>query len=81
MAAALNEGRTDATIRARRDETEPPQESVNTGGASSSSAGADVHMRLTQRWQTTVGASRRTMTWCADWTCVTSSVGIPQMYT
>ena len=30
-AAAPNEGRTDATKRARRDEIEPPQESANTG--------------------------------------------------
>ena len=44
-AAAPNEGRTDATKRVRRDEIEPPQESANTGGASSSSAGADVDMR------------------------------------
>ena len=42
---ALSEGGTDATKRARQDEVEPPQESANTGGASSSSAGADVGMR------------------------------------
>ena len=44
-AVAPNDGRTDAAIRARRDETEPPQESANTRGASSSLAGADVDMR------------------------------------
>ena len=43
--AALSEGRTDATKRARQDEVEPPQESANTGGASSSSAGADVDVQ------------------------------------
>ena len=41
-----SEGRTDATKRARQDEIGPPQESANTRGASSSSAGADVEMRL-----------------------------------
>ena len=44
--AVPSEGRTDATKRARQDELETPQESANTGGASSSSAGADVDMRL-----------------------------------
>ena len=44
--AVPNEGRTDATKRARQDELEMPQESANTGGASSSSAGADVDMRV-----------------------------------
>ena len=43
--AAPSDGRTDATKRARQDEVGPPQESANTGGASSSSAGADVHVR------------------------------------
>ena len=42
--AVPNEGRTDATKRARQDELEMPQESANTEGASSSSAGADVDM-------------------------------------
>ena len=32
--------------RARQGELEPPQESSNTGGASSSSAGAGVDMRV-----------------------------------
>ena len=41
-----SEGRTDATKRARQDELETPQESANTGGAASSSAGADVDMRV-----------------------------------
>ena len=41
-----SEGRTDATKRARLDELETPQESANTGGASSSLAGADVDMRV-----------------------------------
>ena len=44
-AAAPNEGRTDATKRARRDEIEPPQESANKVRASSSSVGADVDLR------------------------------------
>ena len=44
--AVLNKGRTDATKRARQDELEMPQESANTGGASSSSAGADLDMRV-----------------------------------
>ena len=42
-----SEGRTDATKRARQDEWEVPQESANTGGASNSSTGADVDMRVT----------------------------------
>ena len=41
------EGRADATKRARQSELEPPQESANTGGSSSSSAGAEVDMRVT----------------------------------
>ena len=44
--AVPSEGRTDATKRARQDELETPQESAKTGGASTSSAGADVDMRL-----------------------------------
>ena len=44
--AVPSEGRTDATKRARQDELETSQESANTGGASSSSAGADVDMRV-----------------------------------
>ena len=44
--AVPSEGRTDATKRARQDELETPQESANTGGAASSSAGADVDMRV-----------------------------------
>ena len=44
--AVPSEGRTDATKRARQDELETPQESANTGGASNSSAGADVDMRM-----------------------------------
>ena len=45
--AVPSEGRTDATKRARQDELETPQESsANTGGASSSSAGADVDKRV-----------------------------------
>ena len=43
--AVPSEGRTDVTKRARQDELETPQESANTGGASSSSAGAVVDMR------------------------------------
>ena len=43
--AVPREGRTDATKRARQGEMGPPQESANTGGASSSSARADVDMR------------------------------------
>ena len=43
--AAPGEGRTDATKRARQDAVGPPQESANTGRASSSSAGSDVEMR------------------------------------
>ena len=73
-AAAPSEGRTDATKRARRDEIGPPQESVNTGGASGSSA-VDVR---------SISAGKRpaaTTTRCADWTCATSSMNIPQMHT
>ena len=44
--AVPSEGKTDATKRARRGELEPPQESANTGGASSSPAGADIDMRV-----------------------------------
>ena len=44
--AVPSEGRTDATKRARQDELELPPESANTGGASSSSAGVDVDMRV-----------------------------------
>ena len=44
--AAPSEGRTDATKRARQDDLETPQESADTGGASSSSAGANVEMRV-----------------------------------
>ena len=44
--AVPSEGRTGATKRARQDELETPQESANTGGASSSSAGAGVDMRV-----------------------------------
>ena len=40
--AVPSEGRTGATKRARQDELETPQESANTDGASSSSAGAGV---------------------------------------
>ena len=43
--AVPSEGRTDATKRARQDELETLQESANTGGASSSSAGADLEMQ------------------------------------
>ena len=74
--AAPNERRTDATKRERRDEIEPPQESANTRGASSSSAGADVDTLANDRW-----SQAATMTWCADWTCVTSSMNILQMCT
>ena len=45
--AVPSESRTDATKRAHQDELETPQESANTGGASSSSGGADVDMRVT----------------------------------
>ena len=45
--AVPSEGRTDATKRARQDEWEVPQESANSGGASNSSTGADVDMRVT----------------------------------
>ena len=41
-----SEGKTDTAKRARQGDVETPQESVNTGGASSSSAQADVNMRL-----------------------------------
>ena len=44
--AVPSEGRTDAMKRARQDELETPQESANTGRASSSSGGADVDMRV-----------------------------------
>ena len=44
--AVPSDGKTDATKRARQGELDPPQESANTGGASSSSAGADVDMRV-----------------------------------
>ena len=40
------EGRTDATKRARQDKLDTPQESANTGGTSSSAAGADVDTRV-----------------------------------
>ena len=66
------EGGTDATKRALQDEIGPPQESANTGGASSSLAGAGVDMRL---------MSAGTTTWCADWTGVTVSMSIPQTHT
>ena len=42
--AVPSEGRTDATKRARQDELEMPQESKDTGGASSNSAEVDVDM-------------------------------------
>ena len=41
-----NVSKTDATKRARHSELKAPRESANTGGASSSSAQADVDMRL-----------------------------------
>ena len=41
-----SEGKTDATKRARQGELKPQQESANTGGASSSSTGADLDMRV-----------------------------------
>ena len=44
--AAPSEGRTDATKRARQDDLETPQESADTGRAASSSAGANVDMRV-----------------------------------
>ena len=44
--AVPSEGRTDATKRVRQDEWETPQESADTGGASSSSADVDVAMRV-----------------------------------
>ena len=44
--AVPSEGRTDATKRARQDELEVPQESANIGGASISSNGSDVDMRV-----------------------------------
>ena len=44
--AVPSEDRTDATKRARHDELATPRESANTGGASSSSARADVDMRV-----------------------------------
>ena len=62
--ASPSEGRTDATKRARQDEAGPPQESANTEGASSSSAGDD-------RW-----SQAATTTWCADWTWETISTNI-----
>ena len=43
--ATPSEGRTDVTKRVRQDENGPQQESPDTGGASSSSTGADVDMR------------------------------------
>ena len=46
IVAVLSESRKDATKRARQDDLETPQESANTGGASSSSAGADVDVRV-----------------------------------
>ena len=44
--AVPSEGRTDGTKRSRQDQLETPQETAETGGASSSSAGADVDMRV-----------------------------------
>ena len=46
IVTVLNVSKTDATKRARHSELEAPQESANTGGASSSSAQADVDMRV-----------------------------------
>ena len=57
--AVPSEGRTDATKRARQDELEMPQESANTGGASSSSAEVDVDIRVIHVLQTTAGSGRR----------------------
>ena len=44
--AISSESKTDAAKRARHEELEPPQKSSNNGGAPSSSAGADVEMRV-----------------------------------
>ena len=52
--AVPSECRTDATKRARQDELETPQESWNTGGASNSSAGANVDMRVIHAGKRTV---------------------------
>ena len=48
--AVPSDGRTDATKRARQTELETPQESADTGGASCTSARADVDMRVITRW-------------------------------
>ena len=68
--AAPSEGRTDATKRARQDEVGLPQESGNTKGASSSASGwrCDRQAAANDRWN-----QAATTTWCADWTCLTSS--------
>ena len=55
IVTVLNVSKTDATKRARHSELEAPQESANTGGASSSSAQADVDMRVIHAGKTTVG--------------------------
>ena len=70
--AVPSEGRTDATKRDRQDELETPQESANTGGASSSSAGADVDMRVKHTLANDRWIQAATKTWCADWTYLTS---------
>ena len=58
--------------RARQDEA-APQDSVITGGASSSVTESDVDMQTipaNDRW------IQATMTRCVDWTCATSSTNV-----
>ena len=78
--AAPSEGRTDGTKRARQEDWAATRICKHRRSFESTSAGADVDMQSMNAGSRPLEPGGDDDTWCVDWTCVTSSMNLPQMF-